>query len=44
MTGDNTPIAARNIKTGGSVVEGYYATDPALHPVAAAHLYRPTSW
>ncbi|MEU1540980.1 DUF3631 domain-containing protein [Actinacidiphila glaucinigra] len=27
MTGDNTPIAARNIKAGGNVMKGYYATD-----------------
>ncbi len=27
MTGDSTPIAARNIKTGGNVMKGYYATD-----------------
>lgn len=29
MTGDNTPIAARNIKTGGGVLKGYYAADLA---------------
>ncbi|MFM9612728.1 DUF3631 domain-containing protein [Streptomyces niveiscabiei] len=27
MTGDNEPIASRNIKTAGSVLKGYYATD-----------------
>ncbi|MFH9739208.1 DUF3631 domain-containing protein [Streptomyces roseolus] len=27
MTGDNTPIKARNIKTAGSVLKGYYAVD-----------------
>ncbi|MFG2303488.1 DUF3631 domain-containing protein [Actinacidiphila glaucinigra] len=27
MTGDNTPICARNIKAGGNVMKGYYATD-----------------
>ncbi|WP_331731234.1 DUF3631 domain-containing protein [Streptomyces sp. NBC_00859] len=27
MTGDNAPIAARNIKAGTSVMKGYYATD-----------------
>ncbi|MEU6340681.1 DUF3631 domain-containing protein [Streptomyces sp. NPDC046977] len=27
MTGDNTPITARNIKAGGNVMKGYYATD-----------------
>ncbi|MGX9887430.1 DUF3631 domain-containing protein [Streptomyces sp. NPDC002276] len=27
MTADNTPIAARNIKAGGSVMKGYYAAD-----------------
>ncbi|WP_392754757.1 DUF3631 domain-containing protein [Streptomyces sp. LN590] len=27
MTADNKPIAARNIKTGGSVMKGYYARD-----------------
>ncbi|WP_340559408.1 DUF3631 domain-containing protein [Streptomyces sp. GSL17-111] len=27
MTADNTPIAARNIKTGGGVLKGYYAAD-----------------
>ncbi|MEV6548136.1 DUF3631 domain-containing protein [Streptomyces sp. NPDC051597] len=27
MTGDNTPIVARNIKAGGAVLKGYYATD-----------------
>ncbi|MEV7074829.1 DUF3631 domain-containing protein [Streptomyces sp. NPDC093990] len=27
MTADNTPIAARNIKAGGSVMKGYYASD-----------------
>ncbi|WP_078900730.1 DUF3631 domain-containing protein [Streptomyces sp. SBT349] len=29
MTADNAPIAARNIKTGGSVMKGYYAADLA---------------
>ncbi|MFI8190859.1 DUF3631 domain-containing protein [Streptomyces sp. NPDC085946] len=27
MTADNEPIASRNIKTAGSVLKGYYATD-----------------
>ncbi|MFI9747983.1 DUF3631 domain-containing protein [Streptomyces sp. NPDC052494] len=27
MTGDNTPIKARNIKTAGTVLKGYYALD-----------------
>ncbi|GAA0614004.1 DUF3631 domain-containing protein [Streptomyces crystallinus] len=27
MTSDNTPIVARNIKAGGAVLKGYYATD-----------------
>ncbi|MEU6453641.1 DUF3631 domain-containing protein [Streptomyces sp. NPDC047065] len=27
MTGDNEPIASRNIKTGASVLKGYYAAD-----------------
>jgi hypothetical protein len=27
MTADNTPVAARNIKTGGSVMKGYYTAD-----------------
>ncbi|MFJ5302164.1 DUF3631 domain-containing protein [Streptomyces sp. NPDC088350] len=27
MTGDNEPIASRNIKTAGSVLKGYYAAD-----------------
>ncbi|MBR7671977.1 DUF3631 domain-containing protein, partial [Streptomyces daliensis] len=27
MTSDNTPVVARNIKTGGTVLKGYYAAD-----------------
>ncbi|WP_411574177.1 DUF3631 domain-containing protein [Streptomyces fradiae] len=29
MTGDNTPVAARNIKSGTGVLKGYYAADLA---------------
>lgn len=29
MTADNTPVVARNIKTGGSVMKGYCAADSA---------------
>ncbi|WP_327235754.1 DUF3631 domain-containing protein [Streptomyces sp. NBC_01317] len=29
MTGENSPIAARNIKSGGGVLKGYYAADMA---------------
>lgn len=29
MTSDNTPISARNIKTGGGVLKGYYGADLA---------------
>jgi hypothetical protein len=35
MTGDNTPIKARNIKTGGGVLKGYYAAD--LHDAWARY-------
>ena len=34
MTADNTPIAARNIKAGGSVMKGYYASDLARRVAA----------
>ncbi|MFC8289815.1 DUF3631 domain-containing protein [Streptomyces sp. NPDC057242] len=27
MTGDNEPVASRNIRTGGGILKGYYATD-----------------
>ncbi|MFG2948846.1 DUF3631 domain-containing protein [Streptomyces adustus] len=35
MTDDNTPIKARNIKTGGGVLKGYYAAD--LHDAWARY-------
>ncbi|MCT9109541.1 DUF3631 domain-containing protein [Streptomyces mirabilis] len=35
MTGDNTPIKARNIKAGGAVLKGYYAVD--LHDAWARY-------
>ncbi|MFJ6294691.1 DUF3631 domain-containing protein [Streptomyces griseoviridis] len=35
MTGDNEPVASRNIKTAGSVLKGYYATD--LHDAWARY-------
>ncbi|GAA3866465.1 DUF3631 domain-containing protein [Streptomyces lannensis] len=35
MTADNEPIASRNIKTAGSVLKGYYATD--LHDAWARY-------
>ncbi|MFG2477977.1 DUF3631 domain-containing protein [Streptomyces fagopyri] len=35
MTGGNEPIASRNIKTAGSVLKGYYATD--LHDAWARY-------
>ncbi|MFJ8336025.1 DUF3631 domain-containing protein [Streptomyces sp. NPDC094437] len=35
MTGDNEPVTSRNIKTAGSVLKGYYATD--LHDAWARY-------
>lgn len=39
MTADNTPVAARNIKTGGNVMKGYYAAD--LHDAWERYCPRP---
>ncbi|MFE0734472.1 DUF3631 domain-containing protein [Streptomyces sp. NPDC058855] len=54
MTGDNEPIASRNIRTGGGVLKGYYSTDlhdawqrycppPSQQPLQASQPLQPSS-